>query len=306
MPKDTSSGYMSERSGRSVQRLEISTSQNASSEAASNAADVEAVAIENSQNQSALLAAALAAEVQSSSLSNQSVRMCDTAKLLGHALRNITEEDIVTSSTNEDDWDTINDRARDWLMNFVHSNVSQSLDLSNAIANVVADMTRVAHTVPRAAISTYESHALSWESRRSAVSDVLYVCVYTIPNSNKTHTIPKHRYSAADSLENTARSTHITSFVRALERVGVAFETIGAPASYCEDNCYDLDNTACTASSTCGVLDSNTCVYDSDVWTSNRRERYERRDREILRERIRYRATLGCVERGVKPWRTRT
>ena len=150
--------------------------QNASSEAASNAADVEAVAIEHSRNQSALLASALAAEVQSSTFSNQSVRMCDTAKLLGHALRNITEEDIVvTSSTNEDDWDTINERARDWLMNFVHSNVSQSLDLSNVIANVVADMTRVAHTVPRAAISTYESHALSWESRRSAVSDVLYV-----------------------------------------------------------------------------------------------------------------------------------
>ena len=70
-------------------------------------------------------------------------------------------------------------------------------------------------------------------------------------------------------MENTARSTHITSFVRALERVGVAFETIGAPASYCEDNCYDLDNSACTASSTCGVLNSNTCIYDSDVWTSN-------------------------------------
>ena len=39
---------------------------------------------------------------------------------------------------------------------------------------------------------------------------------------------------------------------------------------YCEDNCYDLDNTACTAaSSTCRVLNSNTCTYDSDVWTSH-------------------------------------
>jgi len=222
---------------------------NASNDAASNAADAEEIAIHNSQDQATLLANALASEVLSSSTStNQSVSMCEIANSLGQTLLNVSVEDIVVTNSSLDDWNMINEEARVWFENLIFSS-SYSANLSHVVAEVVADMTRVAHTVPLAAISTYESHALSWKTRRSAVSDVLY--------------------SAADSLANSARSVHVTSFVRALHRVGTAFQTIGSPASYCEDKCYNLDMNTCANFSSSGcIFSTTTCIYDSNTWTS--------------------------------------
>ncbi len=158
---------------------------NASNDAAQAASDAEEIAVLNAPSQALRIANVLtsaATASQSSSSTNRSVIMCEIADSISRALLNASLEDVDegTNSTSSDDWNTINDKARVWLEGFVFSKISyaDAAELSRIVAQVVADMTSVAHTVPRAAIDTYASHAAVWETRRESVADVLYVeCV---------------------------------------------------------------------------------------------------------------------------------